>query len=57
MGSGTILSACWENESSDCILMYAKRDIGDPPQEIEMDLNMLISDFNVATTTSCKGSK
>lgn len=37
--------------------MYAKMDIGDPPQEIEMDLNMLISDFNVATTTSCKGSK
>lgn len=31
--------------------------IGDPPQEIEMDLNMLVSDFYVVTTTSRSGSK
>ena len=31
--------------------------IGNPPQEIEMDLNMLASDFYVVTTTSQSGSK
>ena len=31
--------------------------IGDPPQAIEMDLNMLVSDFYVITTTSRTGSK
>ena len=31
--------------------------IGSPPQEIEMDLNMLASDFYVITTTSQTGSK
>ena len=31
--------------------------IGDPPQEIEMDLNMLASDFYVIATTSQLGSK
>lgn len=36
---------------------YAKVKIGDPPQEIEMDLNMLVSDFYVVTTTSRKGSR
>ena len=36
---------------------YAKVKIGDPPQEIEMDLNMLVSDFYVITTTSRKGSR
>ena len=36
---------------------YAKIKIGDPPQEIEMDLNMLVSDFYVVTTTSRKGSR
>lgn len=36
---------------------YAKIKIGDPPQEIEMDLNMLASDFYVLTTTSRKGSR
>ena len=36
---------------------YAKVKIGDPPQEIEMDLNMLVSDFYVTTTTSRKGSR
>lgn len=36
---------------------YAKVKIGDPPQEIEMDLNMLVFDFYVVTTTSRKGSR
>lgn len=36
---------------------YAKIKIGDPPQEVEMDLNMLASDFYVVITTSRKGSK
>ena len=31
--------------------------IGSPPQEIEMDLSMLASDFYVMTTTSQTGSK
>ena len=31
--------------------------IGDPPQEIEVDLDMLTSDFYVITTTSSKGSR
>ena len=31
--------------------------VGDPPQEIEMDLNMLVHDFYVVTTTSRKGSR
>ena len=31
--------------------------IGNPPQEIEIDLNMLISDFYVLTTTSREGSR
>lgn len=31
--------------------------MGNPPQEIEMDLNMLVSDFYVVTTTSRRGSK
>lgn len=31
--------------------------IGDPPQEIEVDLNMLASDFYVVTTSSEKGNK
>ena len=31
--------------------------IGDPPQEVEMDLNMLVHDFYVVTTTSRKGSR
>ncbi|KAL9070050.1 MAG: hypothetical protein Q9161_005106 [Pseudevernia consocians] len=38
-------------------IWYAKVKIGDPPQEIEMDLNMLVSDFYVVTTTSRKGSR
>lgn len=36
---------------------YANIKIGDPPQEIEMDLNMLVFDFYVVTTTSRKGSR
>lgn len=36
---------------------YAKVSIGDPPQEIEMDLNMLVSDFYVVTTSSRVGSR
>ena len=36
---------------------YAKVKIGDPRQEIEMDLNMLVFDFYVVTTTSRKGSR
>lgn len=31
--------------------------IGDPPQAIEMDLNMLTSDFYVLYTTSHAGSR
>ena len=44
-----------------CVLIlnhrYAKTMIGDPPQEIEVDLNMLASDFYIFLTTSRKGSK
>ena len=36
---------------------YAVVKIGNPPQAIEMDLNMLVSDFYVVTTTSRTGSK
>lgn len=36
---------------------YAKFKVGSPPQEIEVDLNMLVSDFYIVTTTSRKGSK
>ncbi|KAI9816201.1 MAG: hypothetical protein M1827_001802 [Pycnora praestabilis] len=36
---------------------YGKIAIGEPPQEIEMDLDLLTSDFFVFTTTSSKGSK
>ena len=36
---------------------YAKFNIGSPPQEVEVDLNMLISDFYVMTTTSRVGNK
>lgn len=36
---------------------YAKIKIGEPPQEVEMDLNMLTADFYVVLTTSSIGSK
>ncbi|MCJ1383636.1 hypothetical protein MMC17_006750 [Xylographa soralifera] len=36
---------------------YAKISMGEPPQEIEVDLDMLTSDFFVLTTTSRIGSK
>ena len=39
------------------IYRYAKFNIGNPPQEIEVDLNMLVSDFYIMATTSRKGSK
>lgn len=38
-------------------LWYAKIKIGEPPQEVEMDLNMLTADFYVVLTTSRIGSK
>ena len=31
--------------------------LGNPPQEIEVDLDMLVSDFYVVTTTSRSGSR
>lgn len=36
---------------------YARLKIGNPAQEIEVDLNMLVSDFYILATTSRKGSK
>lgn len=36
---------------------YANLEIGDPPQQIEMDLNMLASDFYVIATSSRRGNK
>ncbi|KAL9103986.1 MAG: hypothetical protein Q9163_001006 [Psora crenata] len=36
---------------------YATVKIGNPPQTIEMDLNMLVSDFYIVTTTSRLGSR
>lgn len=36
---------------------YATLNIGDPPQAIEMDLDMLSSDFFIMTTTSFIGPK
>lgn len=36
---------------------FAKIKIGEPPQEIELDIDMLTSDFYILTTTSSKGSK
>ncbi|MCJ1245744.1 hypothetical protein MMC30_002948 [Trapelia coarctata] len=36
---------------------FAKVEIGEPPQEIELDLDMLTSDFYILTTTSSKGTK
>ncbi|MCJ1463539.1 hypothetical protein MMC07_002147 [Pseudocyphellaria aurata] len=38
-------------------LWYAKVKIGEPPQEVEMDLNMLTADFYVLLTTSRIGTK
>ena len=40
-----------------CNFRYANIKIGEPPQELEMDLNMLTSDFYVVITTSRKGKK
>lgn len=40
-----------------CRCRYAKFKIGSPPQEVEVDLNMLVSDFYVVTTTSRIGSR
>lgn len=40
-----------------CNPRYATIRIGEPPQELEMDLNMLTSDFYVVITTSRKGKK
>lgn len=40
-----------------CNSRYATIRIGEPPQELEMDLNMLTSDFYVIITTSRKGKK
>ncbi len=36
---------------------YASISIGNPPQKIEMDLNMLVSDFYVVTTSSRVGTR
>lgn len=36
---------------------FAKINLGKPPQEVEMDLDMLLSDFYVVTTTSSTGSR
>ena len=53
-----ILDGCaWLADVWPSYCRYAKVKIGDPPQEIEMDLNMLVSDFYVTTTTSRKGSR
>lgn len=35
---------------------YAILQVGEPPQRIEMDLDMLSCDFYVMTTTSNKGT-
>ena len=40
-----------------CGYRYAKIGIGEPEQSVEIDLDMLSSDFYVLTTTSRKGSK
>ena len=45
------------NYSLNTFSRYASIGIGQPPQQTEMDLNMLASDFYVVTTTSRKGSK
>lgn len=42
---------------ADDLRRYAKMKIGNPPQEIEVDLDMLASDFYVVTTTSRRGSR
>ena len=36
---------------------FAKMGIGEPEQEVEVDLNMLGSDFWVRTTTGREGSR
>ena len=36
---------------------YATMKLGNPPQEIEVDLDMLASEFYIVTTTSRKGSR
>ena len=36
---------------------YTRMEIGEPPQEIEIDLNMLVSDLSILTTSSRKGSR
>ncbi|KAL6719830.1 mRNA decay protein [Lecanora helva] len=51
-GEGMLMS-----EVSNDGIWYTKFNIGSPPQEIEVDLNMLVSDFYVMTTTSRIGSK
>ncbi len=59
MGCGSFFMMHWLSYLSfaDRANRYAKIEIGEPPQEVEMDLNMLASDFYVVTTTSRKGSR
>ena len=55
----------WRVHSPECVQRlliesesrYAKFRLGEPAQELEVDLDMLSSDFYVLTTTSGKGSR
>lgn len=56
----TVQSAANPSSSASCANQgsrYAKIQIGEPPQEVEMDLNMLTADFYVVLTTSRIGTK
>jgi len=39
------------------VFRYTNLKIGTPPQNIEMDLDMLTADFAVLSTTALKGSR
>lgn len=51
------VTAGWDVRISDVGSRFAKVSLGNPVQEVEMDLDMLLSDFYVVTTTSTAGSR
>ena len=57
MEDGTKIIAGSDAYNSDVCCRFAKISIGEPPQEVEVDLDMLLSDFYVVTTTSSTGSR
>lgn len=57
MAYGSLPYECVIGLLSNPVDRYANIEIGEPPQKVEMDLNMLASDFYIVITTSRKGSR